>query len=54
MVEFKGKYLFLGSGSISTMKILMDTLKIKKKITLASKDQYVAPIYLKIQIKIKL
>ena len=47
MVEFKGKYLFLGSGSISTMKILMDTLKIKKNITLASKDQYVAPIYLK-------
>jgi len=47
MVEFKGKYLFLGSGSISTMKILMNTLKIKKDITLASKDQYVAPIYLK-------
>ena len=52
MVEFKAEYLFLGSGSISTMKILMDTLKIKKDITLASKDQYVAPIYLKFKSKL--
>ena len=45
--EFRGKYLFLGSGSISSTKILMNTLKIKNDIYLSCKDQYVAPIYLK-------
>ena len=52
IVEFKGDYLFLGSGTISTTKILMNTLKIKKDISISCKDQYVAPIYLKFKSKL--
>ena len=50
--EFRGKYLFLGSGAISSTKILMNTLKIKKDISLSCKDQYVVPIYLKFNSKL--
>ena len=51
IVEFRGKYLFLGSGAISSTKILMNTLKIKSDISLSCKDQYVVPIYLKFNSK---
>ena len=50
LINFKTKYLFIAAGTLSTSKIVMDSLNINN-VTIKCKDQYILPLFLKFKSK---